>query len=155
LLTVFLRLWQEHVLQPHKSFSPSPAATGTRHSAVPCYLHNGVLTGFFFSNAQRNYNLRVQVQDRRVDAATLSIQNLFLWTSCLVRPTVNFKSYTEILRSLNARLRVCPTSSKPDVLLLHDKTRLHTSVCTTETITNFGQTVILHPPYCVTAPWIY
>jgi hypothetical protein len=67
-------------------------------------------------------------------------------------PTVNSNSYTEMLRNLNARLQVCPTTSMPDVLLVHDKTRLHTSVCTTETITNFGQTVMLHPPYHLTAP---
>jgi len=37
--------------------------------------------------------------------------------------------------------RVHPTTKKYGVLLLYDNTRLHTTVCTTQTIIHFEQTV--------------
>jgi hypothetical protein len=83
---IIFHLWEEQAFLSGKSCSPSPAANGTWHAAVPCYLHN------VSSKAlnQRSNNLMVLGQDRRVGAATLSIQNLlFLWTSCQVGPTVS------------------------------------------------------------------
>jgi hypothetical protein len=43
--------------------------------------------------------------------------------------------------------RVYPARKMAEVLLLHDSVRPHTNVCTTEAITKFGWTVLLHPPY--------
>jgi len=42
--------------------------------------------------------------------------------------------------------RAHPLTKKSGVLLPHDNTRLHTTVCTTETIIHFEWTVFLHPP---------
>jgi len=141
---VIFHLWQELAFPSGKSCSPSSAATVTWHAAVPCYLYNVCSKAL----DQRSNNLMVQGQDRREDAATLSIQNLlFLWTSYLVGQTVNSNSYTEPLRNLNARLWVGPHKNTSEALLLHNNTRLHISVCTTEAITSFGYMVMLHSPY--------
>lgn len=61
-----------------------------------------------------------------------------LVNSCLVGQTVKSNSYTEPLRNPNARLGVGPTRNTLEALLLHNNTRLHISVCTTEVITSFG-----------------
>jgi uracil DNA glycosylase len=55
--------------------------------------------------------------------------------------------YTEPLRSMNAHLlRVRPTKMS-EVFLVHGNFRSHSSMCITETITNFGWTVVSHSPY--------
>ena len=59
----------QYLFVPGKSCSPSPAATGTRYSAVPRHWHNGVLAGFF--KRIRQDHLIVWGQHSRVDAATL------------------------------------------------------------------------------------
>jgi hypothetical protein len=61
---------------------------------------------------------------------------------------LNSSCYPETLRSLNAHLcKICPTRKISELLLVHDNARLHASVHIIEAITNFGWTVLLHPPY--------
>jgi hypothetical protein len=59
------------------------------------------------------------------------------------------QSNTEMLTSINACLRVHPTRNMSDVLPLH--TRLHTSMCTTDTITDVRQILFLNCPFCILA----
>jgi hypothetical protein len=67
--------------------------------------------------------------------------------------TLNFNCYVEALISLNACLLwVRPTRKIPEVLLLHNNTWLHRSVCITEAIIRLGWTVFLHPLYSLLAP---
>jgi len=65
---------QEHVFPPGKSVSSS-AAAGALRSAVPRHWLICVLFGFF--NDHKSDNLMAQSQDCRLDAATLSIPNLW------------------------------------------------------------------------------
>jgi len=45
LSTIFFHLSTKQIYAPSRSFSPSPTATGTRHSVLPHHASNGALTG--------------------------------------------------------------------------------------------------------------
>ena len=65
-----------------------------------------------------------------------------------MRTALNSDCCVEALRSLNARLLcVHPTGKMSDMLLLHDNTRLPTSLHITEAISKFGWTVLFLPLY--------
>jgi len=56
--------------------------------------------------------------------------------------------YTKIVTSLNVHLHWnCLTRKVSKMLVLCYNTRPHTSVCTTDTITNYGLTVLPHLPF--------
>jgi hypothetical protein len=62
--------------------------------------------------------------------------------------TVNSDSCTETLRSLNPSVfRDCCTRKMSEMLLNHNSARPYTDVCIMEAISDFGQTVLPHPPY--------
>lgn len=60
---------------------------------------------------------------------------------------MNSDHCTETLRSLNAHFQVHPTRKVSEILLFHNNTRMYTSVCMTDVITNSGWTLLLHPSY--------
>jgi len=61
---------------------------------------------------------------------------------------MNSNSFTETLRSLNARLfRDCFTRKMSEMLLNHNSARPYVIVCTMEAITDFGQIGLPHSPY--------
>jgi len=63
------------------------------------------------------------------------------------RITMNSDPYSKTLRNPNAGLRRRRATKKKSLFPLHDSPELHTSVRTTESITNYGKTMIPHPPY--------
>jgi hypothetical protein len=73
---------------------------------------------------------------------------LFLYNFLPRGTKVNSNHCTETVRILNAHFcRVHPTRKKSAVLLFHGNARPHTSLCTTEAITDSGRTLSSHLPY--------
>ena len=60
--------------------------------------------------------------------------------------TVNFEHYIKPLIKLKARIARIK-SEKTTLFLQHDNAKLHASQKTTECVTKFDWTVLLHPPY--------
>lgn len=64
------------------------------------------------------------------------------------RTKLNSDQYAERLINVNAHCHwSCPIRKIHELLLVYDSAKPHTSVCTTEAITNSGYTVLLHPHY--------
>lgn len=62
-----------------------------------------------------------------------------------VNSEVHIKTQTELKGCMQ---NPCPNRDMSKVLILRN-THLHTSLCTTEAISSFGWTVLLHPAYSI------
>jgi hypothetical protein len=86
---------QKPVLTSNKSSCPSSAVTHIWHYAVPCHWHNDVLADFFLQKFKQVISDGAG-HDYRVDAPTLSIQNLCwsLWCIHVCLPALPQRNNT-------------------------------------------------------------